>query len=86
MTTAPTTTAPGRPPVVDMATWQAAKTAETARLEGVYRAMLTEGNVELVAGHARFVDAHTIAVNGQRLSARPGSRGPGIGPASPAEP
>jgi glutathione reductase (NADPH) len=33
--------------------------------------MLADGGVALVAGHARFVDAHTIAVNGQqRLSAR----------------
>jgi len=56
-------------PAFDMTTWQAAKTAETARLEGAYRAMLAEGDVELVAGHARFVDAHTIEVNGQRLSA-----------------
>ena len=37
--------------------WQAAKTAETARLEGVYREMLAQGGVELVAGQARFVDA-----------------------------
>lgn len=56
-------------PAFEMAAWQAAKTVETARLEGVYRAMLTEGHVELVAGHARFVDAHTIEVNAQRLSA-----------------
>jgi len=56
-------------PAFEMATWQAAKTAETARLEGVYRAMLAQGNVELVAGHARFADAHSIEVDGQRLSA-----------------
>ncbi|HSW24679.1 MAG TPA: glutathione-disulfide reductase [Burkholderiaceae bacterium] len=57
-------------PAFGMAAWQAAKTAETARLESVYRAMLADGGVELVAGHGRFVDAHTIVVNGQRLSAR----------------
>jgi len=56
-------------PAFHMAAWQAAKTAETARLEGVYRALLSEGKVELIAGHARFVDAHTIEVNAQRLSA-----------------
>jgi len=57
-------------PAFDMATWQAAKTAETARLEGVYREMLVQGGVELVAGHASFVDAHTVAVDGRRLSAQ----------------
>ena len=61
----PTDTAP-----FDMATWQAAKAAETARLEGVYRTMLAEGGVELVAGHAHFVDPHTIDVDGRQLSAR----------------
>jgi glutathione reductase (NADPH) len=57
-------------PAFDMALWQAAKTAETARLEGAYREMLAQGNVELMAGHARFVDAHTVAVDGHHLSAQ----------------
>ena len=57
-------------PAFDMAAWQASKSAETARLEGVYRGMLAQGGIELVAGHARFVDAHTIDVVGRRLSAR----------------
>ncbi|HET7525753.1 MAG TPA: FAD-dependent oxidoreductase, partial [Burkholderiaceae bacterium] len=61
---------PVDPPPFEMAAWQAAKTAETARLEGVYRAMLAQGRVELVAGHACFVDPHTVEVSGQRLSAR----------------
>jgi len=52
----------------DMARWQAAKSAETTRLEGVYRTLLTQSGVEIVEGHARFVDAHTIAV-GERQSA-----------------
>jgi len=54
----------------DMARWQAAKTAETDRLEGVYRTMLAQGGVELIEGHGRFVDAHTVAVGERRLSAR----------------
>src|SRR5262245_52900387 len=54
----------------DMTTWQAAKTAETARLEGVYRDMLAQGGVELVAGHARFVDGHAVEVNRTRLTAQ----------------
>jgi glutathione reductase (NADPH) len=54
----------------DMARWQAAKTAETTRLEGVYRSLLTQSGVEIVEGHGRFVDAHTIAVGSRKLSAR----------------
>ena len=54
----------------DMARWQAAKTAETSRLEGVYRNLLAQSGVEIVEGHGRFVDAHTIAVGSRRLTAR----------------
>ena len=54
----------------DMAPWQAAKSAETNRLEGVYRALLAQGGVELVPGHARFVDPHTVDVDGRPLRAR----------------
>jgi glutathione reductase (NADPH) len=54
----------------DMATWQAAKSAETARLEGVYRSMLAQAGVELAPGRARFVDAHSVEVAGRRVSAR----------------
>jgi glutathione reductase (NADPH) len=49
----------------DMARWQAAKSAETTRLEAVYRALLAQSGVEIVEGRARFVDAHTIAVDGR---------------------
>jgi glutathione reductase (NADPH) len=54
----------------DMSRWQAAKSAETTRLEGVYRTMLAHSGVEIVEGHGRFVDAHTIAVGSRKLSAR----------------
>jgi glutathione reductase (NADPH) len=50
----------------EMAQWQRAKTAETTRLEGVYRNLLAQSGVELIAGHGRFVDAHTVEVNGTR--------------------
>lgn len=53
---------PADAPAFEMARWQQAKTAETARLEGVYRANLAQSGVTLVEGHGRFVDAHTIAV------------------------
>jgi glutathione reductase (NADPH) len=54
----------------DMARWQAAKSAETSRLEGVYRTMLAQSGVEIVEGYGRFVDAHTIAVGSRQLTAR----------------
>jgi glutathione reductase (NADPH) len=54
----------------DMARWQAAKSAETRRLESVYRTMLAQGGVEFVEGHGAFADAHTIAVGAHRLTAR----------------
>lgn len=57
-------------PGFDMARWQAAKSAETSRLEGVYRTMLAQSKVELIEGRGRFVDAHTVAVGSQQLSAR----------------
>jgi glutathione reductase (NADPH) len=54
----------------DMSRWQAAKTAETQRLEGVYRNLLANSGVEIIEGRAAFVDAHTIAVGARRLRAR----------------
>lgn len=61
---------PADAPVFEMARWQAAKSAETARLEGVYRANLAHSGVELVVGRGRFVGSHTIAVGERRLTAR----------------
>jgi glutathione reductase (NADPH) len=55
---------------IDMARWQAAKTTETSRLEGVYRNLLAQSGVEIVEGLGRFVDAHTVAVGSRRLTAR----------------
>jgi glutathione reductase (NADPH) len=61
---------PAELPRFEMARWQAAKSAETARLEGVYRQLLAQSGVELVAGVARFVDGHTVEVAGRRMRAR----------------
>jgi glutathione reductase (NADPH) len=47
----------------------AAKNAETARLEGVYRKMLADAGARLIAGRARLIDAHTVEVDGQRHTA-----------------
>ncbi|MBL6749673.1 MAG: glutathione-disulfide reductase [Nevskia sp.] len=46
-----------------------AKNAETERLEGIYRRMLSSSGVRLFAGRAQVADAHTVVVDGQRLSA-----------------
>ncbi|HET8551055.1 MAG TPA: glutathione-disulfide reductase [Gammaproteobacteria bacterium] len=40
------------------------------RLNGVYESNLAKRNVDLIRGTARFVDAHTVEVNGEQLSAR----------------
>jgi glutathione reductase (NADPH) len=53
----------------DMARWQAAKTAETQRLEGVYRKLLADAGVTLVEGQARFAGAHAVAVGQRTLTA-----------------
>jgi glutathione reductase (NADPH) len=49
-------------PAFEMARWQAAKTAETARLEGIYRQMLATGKVTLFEGHARLDGPGRIVV------------------------
>jgi glutathione reductase (NADPH) len=53
----------------DMARWADAKAAETLRLEGIYRQLLADAGVELVAGQARLRDSGQVAVNGQILQA-----------------
>ena len=57
-------------PTFDMARWAAAKAAETARLEGVYRTLLRDSGVTLIEGWARLEDDRTVVVGGQRLRAR----------------
>ncbi len=54
----------------DMARWQASKTAETARLEGIYRQMLAGAGVTLVEGWARIAGPHTVVVGDRTLTAR----------------
>ena len=49
-------------PRFDMATWAAAKAAETDRLEGIYRQMLQGSGVEVVAGWARLDGPNRVAV------------------------
>ena len=47
----------------------AAKDKELERLEGVYRRILRDSGVETVDGRGVLADAHTIEVNGKRMTA-----------------
>ena len=48
----------------------AAKNAETARLEGIYRTMLDNSRIETFLGAAKLVDAHTVAIGDKRITAK----------------
>ena len=54
----------------DMPTWAAAKAAETTRLEGIYRQMLTGSGVQLVEGWGQLTGPHTVQVGSRTLTAR----------------
>lgn len=45
------------------------KTREIERLNGIYRNLLGNAEVDLHEGHAKLLDAHTIEVNGQQHTA-----------------
>ncbi|WP_028309849.1 glutathione-disulfide reductase [Derxia gummosa] len=70
----------------DMATLQAAKSKETARLEGIYRTMLGNSGVALVEGRGRVIDAHTVEVAGKAYTAERILVATGGKPAAPAIP
>ncbi|MFZ6731591.1 glutathione-disulfide reductase [Undibacterium sp. Ji42W] len=53
----------------DWPTLIANKDKEIARLNGIYKQILTNANVNVIAGHAQIVDAHTVVVNGTNYSA-----------------
>ena len=58
---------------VGMSDWAELKRKRDAyvlRLNGIYERNLMQKGVAYVRGAARFVDAHTVEVNGRRLSAR----------------
>ena len=57
-------------PRFEMARWAAAKAAETARLEAIYRSMLDGSNVELIEGWAQLDGAHRVKVGQRVLTAR----------------
>jgi glutathione reductase (NADPH) len=56
-------------PRFEMARWQAAKSAETARLEGIYRRLLETGGVTLVEGAARLDGPGRVRVGDALLRA-----------------
>jgi glutathione reductase (NADPH) len=57
-------------PRFEMARWQAAKTAEISRLEGIYRQMLAGAGVTLVEGWARIDGPNCVRVGERRLTAQ----------------
>jgi len=54
----------------EMPRWAQAKAAETARLEGVYRQLLSGSGVELIEGWARVAGPNRVVVGDRTLSAR----------------
>ncbi|MEO6920545.1 MAG: glutathione-disulfide reductase [Collimonas sp.] len=56
-------------PQFDWPTLIANKNREIHRLNEVYRGLLHNSGVALHEGHARLLDAHTVEINGQRISA-----------------
>ncbi len=53
----------------DWATLIANKDREIARLEGIYRGLLSNAGVTLYEGRARIAGAHTVEVGGRRITA-----------------
>jgi glutathione reductase (NADPH) len=47
----------------------AAKDKEVGRLTGIYRRLLDQAGAKIFDGYARFIDAHTLEVNGERVTA-----------------
>ncbi|MDR5758985.1 glutathione-disulfide reductase [Caballeronia sp. LZ035] len=57
-------------PQFDWETLKRNRNDEILRLNEVYRNLLSNAGVEIMNGWASFVDAHTVDVSGQRISAR----------------
>ncbi len=54
----------------DWATLIENKNKEIIRLNGIYRKILADAGVTLLEGHADVIDAHTVAVDGKRITAK----------------
>ena len=70
----------------DWAALKAARDAYVSRLNGIYESNLGRKNIDWIRGAACFVDAHTLAVGEQRLSAPHITIATGGRPAWPAIP
>ena len=46
------------------------KNKEILRFNGIYRKILADAGVTLLEGHADVIDAHTVAVDGKRITAK----------------
>lgn len=57
------------PRALDWKTLIANKNAEIARLNGIYEKLLSNANVKLYEARATVVDAHTVDVGGERVTA-----------------
>ena len=75
-----------QPARFEMARWADAKAAETARLESVYRQMLRDAKVELVAGRASLAEPGVVQVGERRIDAKRILIATGGGPAADALP
>lgn len=67
----------------DWPTLIANKNAEIERLNGIYQRMLDNAGVSIIRGRARFVDGHTVEVDGKRISAEKILIGVGGKPSKP---
>ena len=57
------------PPSFDWAALIAAKNREIDRLETIYRTLLKDSGVRLYEGRGKLIDAHTVEVAGERMTA-----------------
>jgi glutathione reductase (NADPH) len=55
---------------VDWARLIANKDKEISRLNGIYRQLLGDSGVKILDGHAEVVDAHTVSVDGRKITAK----------------
>ena len=60
----------GPAPVLDWAALKANRAREITRLNGIYLQLLKGAGVQVIEGWATMVDAHTVAVGAQRLTAQ----------------
>lgn len=60
----------GPAPVLDWSALKANRAREITRLNGIYLQLLKGAGVQVIEGWATLVDAHTVAVGAQRLTAQ----------------